>query len=104
MMNLNPMITKTGRPKPEPVGTAVLEQLAELDVQSISPETARKLLSFQFDDSHHERVRLLSEKAQQGILTPGEQDDLDEYIRVGTLVGILQSRARQALRNAGQTL
>jgi hypothetical protein len=104
MMNLNPMITKTGRPKPEPVGTAVLEQFAELDVQSISPETASKLLSFQFDNLHHERVRLLSEKAQQGTLTPDEQDDLDEYIRVGTLLGILQSRARQVLRNTGQTL
>jgi hypothetical protein len=49
-------------------------------------------------------VRLLSEKAQQGTLTPGEQDDLDEYIRVGTLLGILQSSARQVLKNVGQTL
>jgi hypothetical protein len=103
-MDLNPMITKPGRSKPGPVGTAVLKQLADLDVQSISPETARKLLRFQFDDSHHERVRLLSEKARQGTLTPSEQDDLDEYIRVGTLLGILQSRARRVLRNAGQTL
>ncbi len=58
-MSPNPMVTKTARTQPGPVGIAVLEQLAELDVQSISPETAQKLLSFQFDDSHHERVRLL---------------------------------------------
>ena len=98
------MVTKAGTSTPRPVETAVLEQLAELDVQSISPETARKLLQFRFDASHHERVTLLSEKAEQGTLTPAEQDDLDEYIRVGTLLGILQSRARQVLRNAGQTL
>lgn len=103
-MNLNPMVTEAGTPKPEPVGTAVLEQLAELDVRSISPETARKLLQFRLDASHHERVSLLSEKAQQGTLTPSEQVDLDDYIRVGTLLGILQSRARQVLRNAGQTV
>src|SRR5438128_1574983 len=104
MMNPSLMATKTGTSKPERVGTAVLEQLAELDVQSISPETARKLLQFRFDPSHHERVEVLSEKAQQGTLTPGEQDDLDEYIRVGSLLGILQSRARQVLKNLGQTL
>jgi hypothetical protein len=98
------MLTKTSTSKPEPVGTAVLEQFAELDVESISPEMARKLLQFHFDTAHHERVRLLSEKAQQGTLTPGEQDDLDEFIRVGTLLGILQSRARQVLKNVGQTL
>jgi len=98
------MVTKAGTSTPRPVGTAVLEQLAELDVQSISPETARKLLQFRFDPSHHERVTLLSEKAEQGTLTPAEQDELDEYIRVGTFLGILQSRARQVLRNAGQTL
>ena len=98
------MATRTGPTKSESVGTAVLEQLAELDVQSISPETARKLLQFRFDDSHHGRVNALSEKAQSGTLTPVEQDDLDEYIYVGTLVGILQSRARQVLKNAGQAL
>ena len=92
------MATRTGPTKFPAVGTAVLEQLAELDVRSISPETARKLLQFRFDYSHHERVNALSEKARQGTLTAVEQDDLDEYIRVGTLLGILQSRARQVLR------
>ncbi len=96
------MATQTAKSKPEPVGTAILEQLAELDVKSISPETARKLLQLRFDASHHERVRALSEMAQKGSLSPGEREELDEYIRVGTLLGILQSRARRALTKAGQ--
>jgi hypothetical protein len=98
------MVIKPGTSTPKPVGTAVLEQLAQLDVQSISPETARKLLEAHFDASHHERVSLLSEKAEQGTLTAAEQEDLDEYLHVGSLLGILQSRARQVLRNAGQIL
>jgi hypothetical protein len=97
------MATRTGTAKPEPVGTAVLGQLADLDVKSLTPEIARRLLGLRFDASHHERVGALSDKAQKGTLTPGEQDELDEYIRVGTLLSILQSRARQALKNAGQT-
>ena len=97
------MALQTHTSRLEPVGTAILEQIAELDVQSISPETARKLLQFRFETAHHERVGALSEKARQGTLTPAEKDELDEYIRVGSLVGILQSRARQVLKNVGQT-
>ncbi len=91
-----------GATRPRPAGTAVLEQLAELEVESISPATARKILEFQFGASHHTRVEALSQQAQSGTLTPAEQEDLDEYIRVGTLLSILQSRARRALKAAGQ--
>ncbi len=103
-MNPTLMATRTAPAKPESVGTAVLEQFAELDVRSLSPEIARKLLQFRFEAAHHDRVNVLSEKAQQGTLTSAEQDELDEYIRVGTLLGILQSKARQVLKNAGQSL
>jgi hypothetical protein len=96
------MATQTDTTKPEPAGTAVLEQLAELDVESISPATARKLLEFQFGAAHHARVKVLSQKAQAGTLSPAEQEELDESIRVGTLLSILQSRARRVLKNAGQ--
>jgi hypothetical protein len=96
------MATRTGRTKPGPAGTAVLEQLAELDAESLSPATARKLLEFRFAAAHHARVKALSRQAQAGTLDPAEQEELDEYIRVGTLLSILQSRARRVLKNAGQ--
>jgi hypothetical protein len=96
------MITKTETAKTTTLDTKFLERLVELEVQDISPETARKLLQFQFETAQHERVSSLSEKAQQGTLTRDEQDELDEYIRVGTRLAILQSRARQALRNVEQ--
>ena len=82
----------------------MIEQLAALELRSIPPETARTLLRFRFDDSHDERVKMLSGKARAGTLTSAEADALDEYIRVGTLVSTLQSKARQVLKNAGQTL
>src|SRR5262249_52424630 len=97
------MATRTHTTKPEPPGTAVLEQLAELEVESISPATARKLLEFRFAAAHHARVKALSRKAQLGTLGPAEHQELDEYIRVGTLLSILQSRARRVLKDAGLT-
>ena len=65
------MATKTVAAKPEPVGTAMLEQLADLDAKSISPETARKFLDLAFSRLQQERVHALSQKAREGSLTPG---------------------------------
>jgi hypothetical protein len=101
-MSIGLMATRTGTTKSGPPGTAVLEQHAELDAESLSPATARKILEFQFGTSHHQRVKALSRKAQAATLSPAEQEELDEYIRVGTLLSILQSRARRALKAAGQ--
>jgi hypothetical protein len=96
------MATKTSTAKLDFSDTAVLEQLAKLDVQSIGVETSRKLLQFHFDAAQHDRMNVLSEKAQRGALSTTEQSELDEYLHVGSLLGILQSRARQLLRNLEQ--
>jgi len=100
-MEFDFMATKTVAAKPEPVGTAMLEQLADLDAKSISPETARKFLDLAFSRLQQERVHALSQKAREGSLTPTEGAELDEFIRVADLLAILQSKARQALKHAG---
>jgi hypothetical protein len=94
------MAIKTVTAKPEPVGTAMLEQLADLDAESISPATARKFLDLAFSHTQQDRVHALSQKAREGSLTPTEAAELDEFIRVADLLAILQSRARRALKNA----
>ncbi len=95
------MATKTRNVSMRRIGTAMLEQVANLDAKSMSVETARKLLELRFDVSHQRRVDRLLEKAQAGDLTQAEQSDLDEYIHVADLLAILQSRARQALKRSG---
>jgi hypothetical protein len=95
------MASKAVTERSEPVGTAMLEQIAGLDARSISPETARQLLDLDFSRSHQEQVDALSQKAREGSLTPTERAELDEFIRVADLLAILQSRARQALKRAG---
>ena len=37
-----------------------------------------------------------------GALSPDEREEIDDCIRVGTLLSILQSRARRVLKAAGQ--
>lgn len=100
-INRDVMTTKTVTAKPVSVSTAMLEQIADLDAKSISPETARHLLELSFSRSHQQQVDALSQKAREGSLTPAERAELDDFIRVADLLAILQSRARQALKRAG---
>lgn len=95
------MATNTRTEKPEPVATALLEQLTELEAKSMSPETARKLLELHFSTAHQKRVDVLSEKARTGRLIQSEHEELGEFVRVADLLAVLQARARHALKLAG---
>ena len=64
----------------------------------IPPETACYLLRLDFTPADHARMDELGEKARAGTLTPAEQAELEDYVRVGHHLALLQSRARVALR------
>jgi hypothetical protein len=96
------MAATNGAPVRVHIGMAMLEQLAELDARDLSPDTAEEILAERFGHPHQQRVKLLSEKARRGTLSPDEDEELDEYIHVGNLLAILQSKARQALKRAGR--
>jgi hypothetical protein len=95
------MATETRRAKRQHAGIAILDQLADLDVRSISPETAQILLKLRFDEFHHERFNFLTAKARDAGLSLSEQEELDEYIQTADILAIVQSKARQALKSAG---
>ena len=100
-MNPDLMSTDTGTETIEHIGTAMLEQLAEADVRSLTPEAARMFLQLGFNATHQRHVDDLSQRARQGTLNAAEGRELDEYIHIGSLLAILQSKARQALKRAG---
>ncbi len=64
----------------------------------LSPAAARALLNFGFAEVDHARIENLSAKARAGELTPEEQAELDTFERVGCVLDIIHSKARQALR------
>jgi hypothetical protein len=67
--------------------------------ESMSLEVAEYLLSIDFDSPDLERMNLLSERARQAMLTAEESAELDSYLHVGSLLSILQSRARRFLKH-----
>ncbi len=66
--------------------------------EELSPAAARALLKVGFSDGDHARMEKLSTKAGSGTLTPTEQDELDTFERLGCVLDILHSKARQVLK------
>jgi hypothetical protein len=68
----------------------------------LTPAAARALLRFGFSAQDQARMAELSAKARAGTLTPPEQADLDTFERLGCLLDIVHSKARQALKRKPQ--
>ncbi len=77
---------------------AILSRLLQAR-DKMNREVAEFLLGIDFDQSDLDRMNLLSERARDGRLTEEETAELDSYLHVGTLLSILQSRARRFLKN-----
>jgi hypothetical protein len=80
---------------------AILARVIEADETEITPDVARYLLSLQLPDADRDRVDELSGKARSGSLTDAEEAELDSYLRIGSLLGVMHSRARRLLRKTG---
>lgn len=65
--------------------------------QTMSQELAQYLLQFRFASRDVDRMNELSRKAQSNALTKEEDQELDQYIFIGDMLAILQSKARQRL-------
>ena len=69
---------------------------------TFSPQAAEGILSLSFSDEQRQIMKLLAEKARAGELNEDEREQATSFERVSSLLGILQSRARVALRNAAE--
>ena len=76
---------------------SILSRVIAPEDQPLSPEAARSILAWKFPNSDVEKMTELSQKANAGTLTAGEQEELDNYERVGHSVAIAQSKARLSL-------
>lgn len=82
---------------------AILSRLIRPQEQTLSEAAARAILQIEFDPRDRERMRELAAKNQEGVLTEKEQDELDNYLRIGRLVDLLCAKARLSLVRSGST-
>ena len=76
---------------------AIFARLFEMRNGNFSQAFARAVLDVTFSPADQERMEVLAQKNQQGRLTAEERDELRNYVKVGDLLAILHSKARQAL-------
>lgn len=79
---------------------AILGRILLADERQLTPEGARFLLSMRLPFNDEDRVNELSGKARAGSLTNAEQQELDSYLHVGSLLAAAQSAARRLLKQS----
>jgi hypothetical protein len=85
---------------PGKTASAIWGRVVNPEQADLSPEAARAILELDFDADDHQRMGELSAKARQGDLTAEEREEMDEYLRVGSELAVLQSKARMSLQRA----
>ena len=79
---------------------AILARVFEADQGDLAPDAARFFLHADFPPSDRARMDSLARKARQGILTVGEQEELEHYCHVGDLLALMQSKARMVVKQS----
>lgn len=76
----------------------ILTRLFEPDQADLSPEAARSLLAVEFSSEDKTRMDQLATKARDGALSSAEEHEIESYTLVGSLLGIIKSKARRSLK------
>ena len=76
---------------------AILARLIE-SRSEMNSHVARYLLSLDFQPEDVDRMNVLAARSRSGLLSPEEQAELDSYLHVGSLLTIMQSKARVYLK------
>ena len=84
---------------PNTEAAILARMLLESGEGDLSPEAARYLLSIKLPARDEDRVNELSAKARAGTLTESEQQELDSYLHIGSLLAVMQSKARRLLKH-----
>jgi len=64
-------------------------------------ESARKLVNLPIDPAVQERVDVLAEKANEGLLTESERAEYEAYINTDDFIAILKLKATRYLATPG---
>lgn len=76
----------------------LLRKVFDLTGRGLSKPLAESLLSLDFPESDSIRAAELNEKANEGLLTDAEREELQVYANIADLLAYWQLKARQALQ------
>lgn len=70
----------------------------------LTAESARRVLTLKADRNLRSRINYLADRCSEGLLTAEEEAEYNSYVKFGTFVAILKSKARQVLADAQDEL
>jgi len=77
--------------------SAIWNRLFEPAGEALSLNAARSILRLEFSREDKDRMHALAAKAREGTLSAAEQKDIGNYERVGNLLALMKSKARQRM-------
>lgn len=80
--------------------TVTLQRFLRPMARGLSAELARAIVNLTADDETQARYDALAEKRTEDQLTPAELEELESFVRVNTLLGILKVEAQAVLAKA----
>ena len=83
---------------PPPSEVAIWERIIH-PTGPMSRAIAERIAVLEFTPEERQRMHALAERNRAGTLAPGEEEELDNFCRVGTTLSYLKSRARQVLKS-----
>ena len=79
---------------------ALFGRLLAADRGDLAPDLARYILTLDFGPEDKARMHDLAVRNQSGSLPTAESDELQNYVKVGHLLALLQSKARKSLKQS----
>ena len=76
----------------------LLRKVFDLTGRGLSKPLAESLLSLEFPESDAARAAELNERANDGLLTDAEREELQAYADIADLLAYWQLKARQSLQ------
>ncbi len=77
---------------------AILTRVAGPDEAAFSAAATKGILTLGFSPADKDRMHTLAARAREGMLTSDEQAEVEAYSRISSLLVILKSKARRALK------
>ena len=77
---------------------SILRRIVEPEEGNFPPAAAEAILQLNFNPRDRLRMQVLLEKNRTGELTADEDEELENYCRVGRFLDLVRSKARQSLQ------
>jgi hypothetical protein len=84
------------------VAAATLDGLLEPLSQCLDAESARRVAEFRVAPSIQERVDVLAERANEGLLTDDERAEYDVIVNAADFITIFQMKVQRNLKSNGR--